>query len=512
MAPSLRSERTPSARAAAAAAAVTASQPKADTAGTASKRASSQPKSVVFRSDSARRSKCKLPIAREGLSSPQRGDEDSPSQGYNSQIQLPPSAQTQLEEDRGESIEEENDPANFDYDKVRFEIKHDMFVGSKYQFSRVQPWQDYSERTAKFFKKKLNESLSTAMKATITWPTFGPTCIINVGKTNKKQRYKGTVPSVDEYRDVTGGVNWIARKYYEIVTREKLKAGEIEVIWRWEFTSIPLSESSSSDLSTADDENEDSTQSRRRRSSSKKRRKLMKPAGSQSASQRQRRETASDRQIEAIVGDYLIAINDTHACKVASCRNYPKPCVAVPGVGHLPLNTNTLKKWNQLIRDGDATTRECPASVIGELLQERQRNDIRKAGGKPIFDSSTIGPHINFNFGPSGGGFPGFGSELSRPQNMPQSSPPIREGDDDDNMKRYMEWLGDKYPTHFLEWEAFKVTLGDQGWGFSDLRGITDIEWKEMKVGGGFVKKIKRHLKEFAREANVGVDRGVDDS
>ena len=62
-----------------------------------------------------------------------------------------------------------------------------------------------------------------------------------------------------------------------------------------------------------------------------------------------------------------------------------------------------------------------------------------------------------------------------------------------------------------------QVSLSLNGWGFSDLREVSDDQWKEMKVGGGFVKKIKKHLKEFARrppsresnQVTIGDDEGV---
>ena len=35
--------------------------------------------------------------------------------------------------------------------------------------------------------------------------------------------------------------------------------------------------------------------------------------------------------------------------------------------------------------------------------------------------------------------------------------------------------------------------------GFSDLREVSDNDWKEMKIARGFVKRIQKHLKEYAR-------------
>jgi len=45
--------------------------------------------------------------------------------------------------------------------------------------------------------------------------------------------------------------------------------------------------------------------------------------------------------------------------------------------------------------------------------------------------------------------------------------------------------------------------LAKEGWGFSDLREITDLDWQGMKIGGGFVRKVKKHLKDWIREGQV---------
>ena len=57
---------------------------------------------------------------------------------------------------------------------------------------------------------------------------------------------------------------------------------------------------------------------------------------------------------------------------------------------HLSLLTNALKRWNQLIQDGNATMIECLETVIEDLLVERRCNEVRKKGkiSKSIMPSS----------------------------------------------------------------------------------------------------------------------------
>ena len=79
-----------------------------------------------------------------------------------------------------------------------------------------------------------------------------------------------------------------------------------------------------------------------------------------------------------------------------------------------------MKKRNQLIRDGDATIRECLALEVGDLLQEQRRNEVRKTGKTPNVGFSGSG--ININLGGSWGATPALApnDELQ----VPQSSPP----------------------------------------------------------------------------------------
>ena len=138
------------------------------------------------------------------------------------------------------------------------------------------------------------------------------------------------------------------------------------------------------------------------------------------------------------MGDNLTRIHELHACKLKSCRNYPKPCVSMPGAGHLQLTVPTIKKWNQRIKDGEATIDNCPADVLDDLLSERNRTSLRKDSKVGMTaGQSGLGPSIVQYFGPGAG---------PAPDAVVRSSPPAREGDDDQNMRKFMRWLATLYP------------------------------------------------------------------
>ncbi|KAL6241473.1 hypothetical protein RBB50_011496 [Rhinocladiella similis] len=88
--------------------------------------------------------------------------------------------------------------------------------------------------------------------------------------------------------------------------------------------------------------------------------------------------------------------------------------------------------------------------------------------------------------------------QLSAAVAEPRSSPPHREGDDDQNMQDYFNWLAAKYPLHGSRLLEIKLSVAEHGWGFSDLRTYTDEHWKIMNVAAGFVAKIRNNLKDYA--------------
>ena len=460
MAPELRESRTPSARAVAAERSYSqALQPPPGTStrsrslGTG--RSKSQPNKVIARSKStSQKKKTKsAPRPRRERSS---SSEDSPSQGRgankpppsgqpgadNNDIDSGESTETEVEEIETESMEASI--KKFDSKNVHFDIRHDIHLGAKFLYSKITPWLSYNQEWAWKMIKVTQKHMGPKLRAKLELPIWGPIAYINVGRTAKKLRWKGTIIANNNKRFHEGGLYWLAMKQQAILKAEKLRPIDIEVVWRWELTSTPFDESDREDSPEQDEvAGEDSTQTRRRKS--KKKRRQSGPPDTQSSTQRQRVSAVNTRQIEAITGDNIMALNEKFACRVTSCSNHPKPCVVVAEAGppsdHLPLNNAAVKKWNQLIRDGVATTDDCPPSVVNDLLEERRRMEIRKAS-KLAVEPSLPGHSMIFNFGGPGGaaGFGEFRAPAPAPQQAepPRSSPPQRTGDDDENMKLYM--------------------------------------------------------------------------
>jgi hypothetical protein len=53
---------------------------------------------------------------------------------------------------------------------------------------------------------------------------------------------------------------------------------------------------------------------------------------------------------------------------------------------------------------------------------------------------------------------------------------------------------------------AAKKALSDDGWGYSDLRKVSDAEWKGMNIPGGIRTKILKHWKIWGRIEKVHTD------
>ncbi|KAH0829594.1 hypothetical protein FOPE_10834 [Fonsecaea pedrosoi] len=125
---------------------------------------------------------------------------------------------------------------------------------------------------------------------------------------------------------------------------------------------------------------------------------------------------------------------------------------------------------------------------------------MNKKAGKAASNSAQIatssgGVHIQFFQGGEGAA-----AATAKSEREQQSSPPFRPGDDDYNVAIYLDWLGRRYPNYTAEFGEIKGILQGEGWGFSDLRTITDSGWERMEIRGGFVVKIKKNLKIFANE------------
>lgn len=227
-----------------------------------------------------------------------------------------------------------------------------------------------------------------------------------------------------------------------------------------------------------------------------------------SASQRQRDNTANQEAVEAVLNDNLLALSRRWKCE----SNYPSGSRLYTGNshGHIPLSIPNLNKWNELIKKGLASVETVPIKVLRDARVARERAKAKdKVKTAPAQQSMMMPPtpiyYQNYYATASGGGAPALPSiprAISQPI-KPRSSPPYRLGDDDLNIRSYLEWLGLRYPQSSGEFVIACEVLAKEGWGFSDLREITDLNWQGIKIGGGFVRKIKKHLKDWIRKGQV---------
>ena len=426
----------------------------------------------------------------QGRSQDRPGDDDSTATESEAGAPAgvpPPSAQPQRKRKRKRAVtaeevaEEEEAVFDPETDWVK-DFRFEWYLNDKYCVSRLKSWKEYKrDEWMVRHAKVLGERFAVPGMKEVQCPRGqGPEIFIYTGNRTKKLQSRWT----EEEESLT----YAASRFWELMTFQKFQHFEIEVVVKFFYTAAVSLEVSDSESTEDEFAGLDSIQTRRRRSKGKKKKNK-----APTASQRQRQSTQNDRLIEDLTGNYLNRLLDYHTCKIKSCKNSTRPCVAVPGYGHCQLTTPAVKKWNQMIRDGVARMEDCPASVMEDLVTEDMRTNTRKpiskVAGGGVGDSH---PAVIQYFGGSGPGVAG-NSEVAR------SSPPERLGDDDMNMKHYLAWLGRKYPQQSGEFDIHQVTLCENGWGFSDLREVTDDQWKDMRIGGGFAKKIRKHLKEYAR-------------
>jgi hypothetical protein len=236
------------------------------------------------------------------------------------------------------------------------------------------------------------------------------------------------------------------------------------------------------------------------------------PQGTPNASHPRRRTATSNQRTEAeinqsiaeAIGDHKRDITRLHACPDAMCKNHPKPCIITSQYGHLRVGTRFVRDWCAEIADKKATAEKVPRHLMMRMLKEAGRRQPGKARLKPesLMNNS---PGVNLYFG--GGAVPGSvpgGGYLSAPL---QSSPPGSvAGDDDKNTVLYLDWLIKEIPNKKRVLEMAKSALDDEGWGYSDLKTISDAQWKEMGVPDGIVSKIRKHWKAWGKLLKVTAD------
>ena len=169
------------------------------------------------------------------------------------------------------------------------------------------------------------------------------------------------------------------------------------------------------------------------------------------------------------------------------------------------MDTMFLKKWVDAIRESHTTIENPPAQMLVRLLLNKEKAQTNKKISRRVaLLISTAERHrmVTVNFGEDTARLVGTLSTVQEPP----SSPPFRPGNDDDNLVAYMVWLGRRFHTYNTQFDEFKASLQHEGWGFDDLKKISESQWKELGIGGGFIKKITSNIKVFTKERSDLVD------
>ena len=299
------------------------------------------------------------------------------------------------------------------------------------------------------------------------------------------------------------------RKALALEKARKAGAGEIvmdlEVPVRSEKV-VEVSEDDSNSSAMSDSEaGLDTTQTRRKRTAQSGKRKRK---GRETSTQKMRRENRHDREAEALTNQHMRKIRDAHRCSAQNCKNHGiYACIdtGIPGSfrgfapGHINLNNHWLKRWNTLIGDGKATVTEVPIGILDEAMSERYREIAAARKSTQPTAQLDAAPRVQYFYGPVAHAGANEAQAAAASAVAPRSSPPQLTGDEDHNVLAYMQWLGQKNPMSRAEFERFAGVLAEHGWGFSDLRDVTEKDWEAMSIPAGFRRRIIKELKTFAR-------------
>jgi hypothetical protein len=235
-----------------------------------------------------------------------------------------------------------------------------------------------------------------------------------------------------------------------------------------------------------------------------------------SASQNQRRTIAESAELRRIAGeDIKKQLVDKWMCRVGTCKNVTRPCYFVGDSGHLWLTSTNMLDWiDAAVAEPDVVTVDAPPeAVMTALLAQKEARNIRKSKSKNEKDSNiaTTATHplliMNFYLGSGGpntssllvGGDQALMPPPSLPSPVANSSPPPAPEDEDNYLLEYFEWLGRRFPTHTNQFTEHARVLQGAGWGWSDMRTMTNDDWKDLGIAKGFVNRIRTQMKIFSK-------------
>ncbi|KAK5313557.1 hypothetical protein LTR93_010861 [Exophiala xenobiotica] len=395
---------------------------------------------------------------------------------------------------------------------VSFPISVQVFVGKVKQFSLQVSSQTYKHTDLIYgCRVRLLTGLASRKK-TVNDPPFGGEFSIIAAR--MKRPYSLTIDNQSDFE-------MACRKWWDILHEPKRAEHEMtaQLDFIYEERAISASSPSSGKSSSSSDgesstrsRHEDSTQGRRRkdkerRASTKSKKGKGNAAPSATQRQRQMREQRAEVQREASAQQLQLV--QRSKCLRQNCKNNPRMCFEHPGgMGHLPLSTALVKLWGGTIARGEATLENPPPTILMAMMDTKNRKERTQQSphpslSNPPLNSPNMMPNIVYNFGAPHPGLPQHPFSTTSisggaPPIEQRSSPPQRDGDDDNNMRACFDWLSTRFPIHKARFLEIKDTVTENGWGFSDLKTCTEDQWNAMDVPPGFVAKVKKHLKDFA--------------
>jgi hypothetical protein len=147
-----------------------------------------------------------------------------------------------------------------------------------------------------------------------------------------------------------------------------------------------------------------------------------------------------------------------------------------------------------------------PVSLLEHAISEHRRELVKpRIGQTTAAQPSRQDRQTVFNYGPVtySHGLPTFAGSPTAvsPQAVVQrSSPPIIPGDDDLNLERYIDWLSEKRPQQAAGLADVCLKLSTAGFGYSDLRDMTDKEWDDLSIAAGHCKLVRRLQRSYRDE------------
>ena len=176
--------------------------------------------------------------------------------------------------------------------------------------------------------------------------------------------------------------------------------------------------------------------------------------------------------------------------------NYGFNCYPFGKMGHVSLDNQELRMWNELFRTRkDTTVKYCPPEVLSSAIARRQKAEgrrVQRGDNSPKKEQLFGGINLTINTGEFGAK-----SSFGVAQQL-RSSPLTFEGSETENLRDYIIWLAEKGHVSFEHGRAAREALAREGWGFESL---PTIEWEgrggwiAMEIPPGVIRELLKKQK-----------------